>query len=964
MNSTTYSVHFQRIQLIFAESQTVGSLFSQIALQLIEWQKANSIYFWYIDPSKDSPAPIIDGYFSSSVRPEKIQSIKKKMDQLKFDVRRFEINLSNRQVDEDAWMCKMASLTLKEVVEDINKNNLIELTDEVLSRGKVLNIPLVSDNKIVGMMTLVSAHDILPEVIEVSSFIEHRTEIFMSHQNQKRANRQKEMLFRLASDRFFEGVIVEDEQGRAILVNQKFCELFSYPYNSRFLEDQSFRAVEELVASEAKFPTQILEWMNLCHIRVLPFKGQIIQLKSGNWIECSYLPMTESALTLSLWTFKDITQTKLQSDQQSKLTQLLEEGQKIGHFGSWEYEIASQKVVWSKELYEIFGLKSIESAITFAQYSALIHPEDYESFSASVKRAVERGEGYLQRYRIITPDGIIRFIEGRGRPQYSPEGKVISLMGTAQDITERVFLEEELIRSKELALRASVAKSSFLANLTHEIRTPMNGIIGLADISLSEANTEPLRQSIQMIKVAGESLLQILNDILDFSKTEAGKSISHLSEISYRDFILTTLRSFVGIGHNKRLFFSYKLSGDMPEAVFTDENKLRQILLNLIGNAFKFTDSGYVHVRFDASEADERLRITVEDSGNGISEGHLKTIFEPFEQAHETQTKQHSGTGLGLSIVRGLAQVLNGDVSVVSQLGQGSKFVVNLPMKFVSRTHSTAPSKARQIYFISDRKEVHQLIARQIEQINSTRAIPVRAHYSSVRSIDASTIELLGSEDILIIDMFESEHQAHQILDLIAQKGTVSPQRFFTGCDGETAQRFKAIGLTQLPVPFSLEFMLSEGELSADLNYDESKNTAASEKLSMRVLVAEDNLINQKVIEAQLKKLGVDIALVPNGFECLRAVEENDFDIILMDCHMPIMDGYDATQSIRKMSDPRKNSIPIVALTALVHDEDLARCYSVGMNGALSKPIAILKLQEALKKHGQNSQIAQKEVEN
>jgi PAS domain S-box-containing protein len=360
---------------------------------------------------------------------------------------------------------------------------------------------------------------------------------------------------------------------------------------------------------------------------------------------------------------------------------LLQEAQELTHNGSWEFELSSQKVWFSDESYRILGWRKGKDEPNIRAYLRMIHPDDFETHAQHIKTASEKGIPQAYDLRIIRKDGSIKYLQKIVKPVFDDKGQVIKLFGTILDIDERKSFEADLIKAKEAAEAADRTKSLFLSNMSHEIRTPMNAIIGLSDLMMDDALSESQKQRMRAIRQSGENLLKIINEILDFSKIEAGKlTIEHL-DFNIRDVIHDAVQAMSFGTAQKGLEFQVNVDPDLPEFLNGDPYRLNQILLNLIGNAIKFTEKGSVKLSVThlmTIDHYSEILFSVTDTGIGIPDEQHEKIFESFNQAQIGHSRKYGGTGLGLTITRQLIELQGGRLSLQSKPGKGSTFSFRL----------------------------------------------------------------------------------------------------------------------------------------------------------------------------------------------------------------------------------------------------------------------------------------------
>ena len=522
---------------------------------------------------------------------------------------------------------------------------------------------------------------------------------------------------------------------------------------------------------------------------------------------------------------------------------------------------------------------------------------------------------------------------------------------------------EQLRLSKEAAEEANRSKSLFLAAMSHEIRTPMNGVLGMAELLKGTGLDERQQRFADTLQRSGESLLEIINDILDFSKIEAGKLVLDSCEFDLRELIEDTAELMATRAHEKGLDLLTMLPPDMPELMEGDANRLRQVLVNLLGNALKFTEHGEVVLRVDFQETGDdacRLDFSVRDTGIGIEAGALERIFDAFSQADSSTTRRYGGTGLGLAISRQLVGLMGGRMRVESTPGQGSDFYFSLSLPFQRN-----PARRRD-WRLDDLKGVRVLIVDDNatnREILHNQVIAWKMRNGSVASGEEALRRLRAASeerdpyDVAIIDWHMPGMDGIELARTIRENPALSGTRLLmlsSGGDESRLARQSDIDcyLTKPARQRHLYECLRRVLVGEPVN----GQAASAERLRLAdmhceasILLAEDNPVNQEVALSMLEPLGCRLAVAANGREAVDKLAEGDFDLVLMDCHMPEMDGFSATREIRRREQGGP-AIPIIALTANVQKGIEAECHAAGMNDYLSKPFRQHQLLEMLKR--------------
>ncbi|MDE2127461.1 MAG: response regulator [Armatimonadetes bacterium] len=544
---------------------------------------------------------------------------------------------------------------------------------------------------------------------------------------------------------------------------------------------------------------------------------------------------------------------------------------------------------------------------------------------------------------------------------------------------------EALAKALKDAENASRMKSDFVATMSHEIRTPLNGIVGAATLLNGTPLSEEQRGFMQMLQTSAESLLEIVNDILDFSKIEAGKLQLESAPFSFAEMVANSTAMMATRAEEKRLDLVLRVSPAMPTALRGDSARMRQILLNLISNAIKFTEVGHVFVNVDV-EDDQGDRITVvtrvEDTGIGIAPEKLDHIFDMFTQADSSTTRQFGGTGLGLAICRQLVQLMGGEITVSSTVGQGTAFAFTLTLPVAERSFEPAPiplELANARVLLVGENALHRRVVREIITGRGLRTSECEA----ISDCADSAIRAAHDGDpftVVVADTSRRTETLGEILEAVQSAGVSMAVVALSSRSAQHNERYSGhANVVAVPMPIVPEALFDAMARafqaahptsgSAELSSAELTElagglppvvvappvqapvVAAPATIAASILVAEDNMVNQQVARRMLEKLGCTVDLVSNGKDAVTALGEKHYDAIFMDCQMPVMDGYEATAEIRRIQADTGLHVPIIAITANSMKGDKENCIAAGMDSYISKPIREQELRDALNLH-------------
>ncbi|WP_415889788.1 response regulator [Neptuniibacter sp. SY11_33] len=786
------------------------------------------------------------------------------------------------------------------------------------------------------------------------------------------------------------GILVTKNDGGVIRYNKRFAEMWGLPEefndHSRVLgpilrqlnnADEAARNVKGLINSEGR-----------SHFTSL-------SLNDGRTYEQSSIPMyVEDSAVGRVWSFRDVSTRvdaeqglikalDLAEDMQGKLEDALSRvdvAVESSGLGIWEWDLITNELQWDDQMLKIYQVPEevINNNLYFDYWRERVCPEDLDMAEGSLKEAVRGRHDWHCEFRLNFPDGSVRYVKATAAHMVDDQGCSLKMIGTNLDVTLEREMEQSLIALKNEAEQANIAKSEFLANMSHEIRTPMNGVLGMLGLLLNTPLTDDQRHRAVVAQTSANSLLALINDILDFSKVDAGKLELECIDFNLRGMFGEFAEAMALQAQDKGLELILDLTGVETSTAKGDPGRLRQVLINLVGNSIKFTNEGEVVIRSQLKHVGDRLRLDcgIKDTGIGIPPEKLPELFESFSQVDASTTREYGGSGLGLAICKKLCELMGGEISVKSTVGQGSEFNFSVYLENSEQAEAVVPYTGIEnldILIVDDNKTNREVLSAQLLHWGA-KVVEAEDGNEAIACCEAFYESSNACFDVVFMDMQMPGMDGAELGRALKADDRFSSAKLIlmtSMAHRGDAKRFADIGFSgYFPKPATtsdifdaLQVVASGGEALNNASplvtshYLKDLSIEGHPTLGeKRILVVEDNQINQLVVQGILQELGLSADMAGNGIEALQslntALDNNcPYDLVLMDCQMPEMDGYEATQQIRAGKAQQKNiTVPIIAMTANAMAGDREKCLAAGMDDYLSKPVSPVALNQVLQR--------------
>jgi PAS domain S-box-containing protein len=827
--------------------------------------------------------------------------------------------------------------------------------------------PIVVGSDILGVMEVFSGAIQRPDtdLLEMLTAIGSQLGQFVKRQQAEEAVSQERYLLRTLMDTVPDSIYFKDAEGRFIRVSKALANRFGLTDPALAVGKTDFDFFTETHARQASEDERAL--MESEHPVIAKEEKETWGSGRVTWVSSTKLPLRDrdGRVVGTFGISRDITAWKRAEEAlrqgEERFRSLIEATVAIVWNTPASGEFESEQPGWSD-----FTGQTFDQLKGWGWLDA-VHPDDRGNTARVWSAAVAARSLYQVEHRLRRHDGEYRHMLVRAVPILARGGGIREWVGVHSDIDAEKQAEAAMREAKEAAEAATRTKSEFLANMSHEIRTPLNGIIGMAELALDTELTPEQREYLGMVKLSADHLLNVINDILDFSKIEAGKLDMDLVDFDLRDTLDDTVATLAMRAHKKGLELADHVAADVPDALAGDPHRLCQVVVNLIGNAIKFTERGEVVLRVDLrsrTDLEVCLHFAISDTGIGIAPDQQQKLFKAFSQADTSTTRKYGGTGLGLAISARLVQMMGGEIWLESQVGRGSTF--HFTVRFgPARSPLARPAPAEPAYvhglpvLVVDDNATNRRILQEMLTNWGMRPTVVEGGREALAALEQAR----GTRSpfvLVLLDAMMPEMDGFALAERIRQdpEPMGSTLMMLSSANRrEDAARCRELGVSSYltkPIRQStlLDAIMSTLGTSASVEDREAPDAAhlapAGGRSRLRLLLAEDNAVNQRLAVSLLEKRGHQVVVAGNGREALAALDGLPFDAVLMDVQMPEMDGFEATAAIRAREAATGAHTPIIAMTAHALKGDRDRCLEAGMDAYVSKPLRPRELFEVL----------------
>lgn len=790
------------------------------------------------------------------------------------------------------------------------------------------------------------------QVVKIIGVNYDLTENYTTQETLKESLKNNRLLAKVAEETV-NGVIITDPVGRINWVNKGFTRISGYE-----LEEVNGRTPGSVLQGKETDKKSVIQIQNSLKVQD-GFEAELLNYhKNGTpyWIRINCEPLYEDDKHVGYMAIEtDITDIKNLENERKVHRDLLERAGDMAKLGGWQLDLVSNRPIWSDVVYEIHEVP-LGSEVDLDKALDFYPPETRPLIEKAIELAVSENIPWDIQTPFNTAKGNSIWIRTTGYAEFT-NGVATSLRGAFQDITELKLAEQK-------ANEANLAKSEFLANMSHEIRTPINGILGMNDLLLNSDIDERQRHFVELMKTSSQSLLHLINDILDFSKIEAGKLDINYQNIDLYDLLGALVDTMAVRAQESNLELVLDIAPSVPVWVNIDPDRLRQVLNNLLSNAFKFTSEGEIVLKAQVSE-NQQLEFLVIDTGLGIPIEKQSGLFAKFMQIDSSSTRKYGGTGLGLAISQQLVEMMGGQIKVISDKGKGATFSFTIDNKYTDETSICADTpmlavlKSKRILIVDPNKSVQKALANILK--NSGLDTQFESHAPpAIQALKKAAKEHHAFDFVLIEMNLEGVDGIALSKAIRSNKHLRQPSIFLMSSQIWSDKNIEmplssAAGFLTKPLkPATLISALIHQQTGSSNKSLIEKSTKQNKVNKVnKILVVEDNYINQEVVGSMLTNLGYKFDLASNGQEALEVLTSNPkmYTMIFMDCQMPIMDGYEATKQIRANKSMQFNvDIPIIAITANAMTGDKDKCLAAGMDDYLEKPILLKHLDVMIEK--------------